>query len=69
VQNGNTKDPVLSAGSLRYNPIPRDLGLFAPVPGSGQVSWLQRSTPTAAFPGKCPVTGAKAPWRQAPLSQ
>ena len=41
MQNGNTKRPRLLSRFLAVQPIPRDLGRLAPVPGSGQVSWLK----------------------------
>ena len=68
MQNGNTKGPVLLTGSLRYNQF---LVIWGVCPRTRQQAGFlaERSTPTAAFPGKHPVTDAKAPWRQAPLSQ
>ena len=68
MQNGNAKDPVLLTGALRYNQF---LVIWGVCPRTRQRAGFlaERSTPTAAFPDKLPVTGAKAPWRQAPLSQ
>ena len=44
MQNGNAKDPVLLTGALRYNQFLVIWGI-APVPGSGQVSWLKDQRP------------------------
>ena len=41
VQNGNTKRPRTFSRFFAVQPIPRDLELCAPVPGSRQVSWLK----------------------------
>lgn len=41
MQNGNTKRPRTFSRLFAVQPIPRDLELCAPVPGSGQVSWLK----------------------------
>ena len=45
VQNGNTKRPRTFSRLFAVQPIPRDLELCAPVPGSGQVSWLKDQHP------------------------
>ncbi len=44
MQNGNAKGPVLLTGALRYNQFLVIWG-NAPVPGSGQVSWLKDQRP------------------------
>ena len=59
MQNGNTKGPVLLTGSLRYNQF---LVIWGVCPRTQQQAGFlaERSMPTAAFPGKHPVTDAKS---------
>ena len=55
VQNGNTKRPRTFSRLFAVQPIPRDLELCAPVPGSRQVSWLKDQHPP-------PPSRADAQW-------